>query len=464
MILTNLGVFWRTIRVGFVLFIAYYVIEGLIQDPLGVTSWPILFFGYELDQIPAIVTRNTGALPVIFLLLLSNWTGLSRRARWWHAIAATALAGLDVLHDISVLQGVTAIDPSSVLHRGSLIVGAQLGQFALLARAGGLVGLDGRWGLSRPEPPATPSFSDLIGADDQDRLVRVASLLHSESDRMRRLSIQTLIIVGALIALASVVVLFAGYITSIDLRGASPVQKAESYLSSARSAEGDAQKAVSDLRFFSTRLQELERSLADLDLKLSEIEEKAANGQPFDAAQKLELQREREASRITLDTMLARVPARSVASMNADLKDAEATLVERRGDAKRAQDLLERARALDVLETRTVTAEDGSTTEVPVTTGANTTEALVAAGVTRFGIVLLIIFLAQALINLYRYSLRLSAFYRARAVILVLSKGDPSQMEQAAKSLSPDHLSLGREPKTPLQDIKDVAELAKSLR
>ena len=118
---------------------------------------------------------------------------------------------------------------------------------------------------------------------------------------------------------------------------------------------------------------------------------------------------------------------------------------------------------MDVLNTQVVGTGQNETGAAPAT-ATDTTEALIAAAVTRFGIVILIIFLAQALINLYRYSLRLSAFYRARAVMLVLANGNLTVMEQAGKSLSPDHLSLGREPTTPLAEFQKIAEVAKSLR
>ncbi|MEM9736201.1 MAG: hypothetical protein AAF908_06315, partial [Pseudomonadota bacterium] len=92
------------------------------------------------------------------------------------------------------------------------------------------------------------------------------------------------------------------------------------------------------------------------------------------------------------------------------------------------------------------------------------TEALIASAVTRFGVIVVLMFLAQALINLYRYALRLSAFYRSRAMMMALTEGDAKALEAVAKTLSADHVSLGREPRSPIEDAKRLAEIAKDLK
>ncbi|MEO1774123.1 MAG: hypothetical protein AAFS07_04160 [Pseudomonadota bacterium] len=93
-----------------------------------------------------------------------------------------------------------------------------------------------------------------------------------------------------------------------------------------------------------------------------------------------------------------------------------------------------------------------------------TTEALVASAVTRFGVIAVLMFLAQALINLYRYALRLSAFYRARAVTLALADGDVAKLNLYADKLSADHVAMGKEPQLPLEQVKQIAQVLKDLK
>jgi len=75
---------------------------------------------------------------------------------------------------------------------------------------------------------------------------------------------------------------------------------------------------------------------------------------------------------------------------------------------------------------------------------------------TRVGAVLIIIFLVQILITLYRYSLRLAAYYDARADALELAIGvdgciDPEMLRTLAAIISPDTIEFGRGPKSPAE-------------
>jgi hypothetical protein len=85
---------------------------------------------------------------------------------------------------------------------------------------------------------------------------------------------------------------------------------------------------------------------------------------------------------------------------------------------------------------------------------------------TRIASVLLLLFLVQILVTMYRYSIRLAAFYDARADILQLSPPfDSIQFTDIVKALSPDALDFGREPKSPAQYAIDLAkELIKGSR
>ena len=78
---------------------------------------------------------------------------------------------------------------------------------------------------------------------------------------------------------------------------------------------------------------------------------------------------------------------------------------------------------------------------------------------TRIASVLLLLFLVQILVTMYRYSIRLAAFYDARADILQLSPPlDSIKFEDIVRALSPDALDFGREPKSPAQHAIDLAK------
>ena len=86
---------------------------------------------------------------------------------------------------------------------------------------------------------------------------------------------------------------------------------------------------------------------------------------------------------------------------------------------------------------------------------------LISTSVTRITAVLLLIFGAQVLINFYRYNLRLAAFYESRAdAIELLGAKSLDNLAPIVASLSPEVIDLGKVPKTPTQEI---TELAKSL-
>jgi len=75
----------------------------------------------------------------------------------------------------------------------------------------------------------------------------------------------------------------------------------------------------------------------------------------------------------------------------------------------------------------------------------------------RFGVTIIILFFVQVLVNLYRYNIRLSAYYDGKADALLLSDKEMSNFETIARTLSPDDLHFGNPPNTPLDKIIDMA-------
>ena len=91
---------------------------------------------------------------------------------------------------------------------------------------------------------------------------------------------------------------------------------------------------------------------------------------------------------------------------------------------------------------------------------------LVSAATLRIGITVLLVFLVQILVGVYRYALRLAAFYDARADALLLLRKDATvevKIAEASKLLSAEKVSFGPEPKTPIENgmdaLKDLAEI-----
>ena len=99
--------------------------------------------------------------------------------------------------------------------------------------------------------------------------------------------------------------------------------------------------------------------------------------------------------------------------------------------------------------------------EAQYTPENTTTSTLVSAQITRFGVILVLMFFAQALINLYRYTLRLSSAYKSKAVILALSDGKTTSLEALQKTMSVENVPIGKEPNSPVQDIVKIIEASR---
>jgi hypothetical protein len=89
----------------------------------------------------------------------------------------------------------------------------------------------------------------------------------------------------------------------------------------------------------------------------------------------------------------------------------------------------------------------------------NQTSFLISTVTTRVGIVVLLLFLVQILVPLYRYNTKLAGFYDARADALELVDNDNSDgLDRLVTILSPDTLDFGKAPATPTQQALDAAK------
>ena len=80
---------------------------------------------------------------------------------------------------------------------------------------------------------------------------------------------------------------------------------------------------------------------------------------------------------------------------------------------------------------------------------------LLATGITRFGVLIIAIYLVQILINLYRYNTRAAAYYLAHADSLLLAELDPEVTKLRHASLFPD-FGYGRMPRSPLHGVSGL--------
>jgi hypothetical protein len=122
-------------------------------------------------------------------------------------------------------------------------------------------------------------------------------------------------------------------------------------------------------------------------------------------------------------------------------------LISQRLEAKRAAWI----KANDVLlNVRDKQYDDGRTKDQ-----ASNQLLLIQTSVTRFGVVIIIVFLVQILVNLYRYNVRLSAFYSSRSDALRLSE-EAISLRDLVTLLSPDSLDFGKAPRTPAEETSSI--------
>lgn len=93
---------------------------------------------------------------------------------------------------------------------------------------------------------------------------------------------------------------------------------------------------------------------------------------------------------------------------------------------------------------------------------ADRQRAMISAVVIRITTGILLGFLVQVLLTVYRYNARLTAFYEARAdALLVAGELDSGSLEKVAKLLFPERLDLDKIPESP---SKQVIDMLKQLR
>lgn len=84
---------------------------------------------------------------------------------------------------------------------------------------------------------------------------------------------------------------------------------------------------------------------------------------------------------------------------------------------------------------------------------------------TRIGSILLLIFLVQILLSVYRYSVRLVSYYEARADALLLYGGsDAGQLQMFVATLSAEKVEFGKSLSSPTEQAVELLKTANELR
>jgi hypothetical protein len=89
---------------------------------------------------------------------------------------------------------------------------------------------------------------------------------------------------------------------------------------------------------------------------------------------------------------------------------------------------------------------------------------LVQTTITRFGTLAVISFLVGILVSLYRYNVKLAAFYLARADLFILLGNEikPSDVKAFASSFTPQ-LDFGKTPSTPIEQVVEMVRAVRGL-
>jgi hypothetical protein len=200
--------------------------------------------------------------------------------------------------------------------------------------------------------------------------------------------------IGILLIASAIIIVFAGSLTNLDVSAASDVDKISTLITETETKIGRL-----------SEMSELRKSLADPAKK--DYAEKRLN---------------------SLAPLFSGLPAEEAATQ---------TLI-----TAQQNRLADQRELLKTAWNKQLTAEHGYAD----------TRYIVATAITRIGVVLIIVFLVQILIGLYRYNARLITFYNSRRDFLQLWDGKPPNLDKLQRVMAAN-VDFGKEPKHPLEDI-----------
>lgn len=85
-----------------------------------------------------------------------------------------------------------------------------------------------------------------------------------------------------------------------------------------------------------------------------------------------------------------------------------------------------------------------------------TVQQLIASGVTRFGVLFVVIYLVQILVGIYRFSMRQAEFYESRANAMLLAAKEGNEIGTWKDDLFAKDIDFGKPPKSPSEHIKGL--------
>jgi hypothetical protein len=227
--------------------------------------------------------------------------------------------------------------------------------------------------------------------------LRVIQAIDARTARLRKRTSLMLFTAGVLLVGASLIIIFAGTLTNLDVSAASNVDKVGA--------------AITDAEGHLAKLSDLQQSLNKLS---------AVDATPDDRAAQ-----QKKIADLRFDRTLPADEAGAAAQIAAEQK---------------------RLAELQDLYTKAWTSEMNSEH------GYNDVRYIIATAITRIGVVLVIIFLAQILIGLYRYNTRLITFYHSRRDLAQIWDGKIGNIDKLQKLMAPN-IDFGKEPKHPLDEI-----------
>ncbi len=71
---------------------------------------------------------------------------------------------------------------------------------------------------------------------------------------------------------------------------------------------------------------------------------------------------------------------------------------------------------------------------------------------------MILLFLAQILVTLYRYNVRAAAFYDGRADALLLARNEDLELGRLVELFTPTTVDFGKMPATPSHSVLDAAK------
>jgi hypothetical protein len=222
-----------------------------------------------------------------------------------------------------------------------------------------------------------------------------------------------LFVIGLSLVTAAIIVIFAGRLTSIDAAAVSPIDKIKTELA-------DEKKALTTLYQYQgtlNRAGELRQNpnlSSDAQKELKELDRFLDSGTNYDPP----------------------IP-KNPAALKSMIEKQE-------GQFEKTSDLFETALKKEVTEEH----------------GYGDWRYIVATAITRIGVVLIIVFLVQILMGLYRYNTRLITYYNSRRDLLSLWEGKAEGLKALDQVLAPPKIDFGKEPKHPLEDIIRAAGAA----